>query len=428
MDNKNIGPNGNRYKDVTEDIKEIDSEKEENVDEDSPENIEAEIKKEEKLAKEQFRAKIVKMMGVIVIIIIIIILIGFIISLTSKKNYSYAEVEDVMKEAAKSYFVDNEKKLPTSKVKISSDVLAEEGYMNTLDKYLSNQTCSGEVIVENTGNKTYSYTSYLNCGEDYTTTELYKKVLDKKNIVTDGYGLYSYNSGYVYRGKDVNNYVKFDGTSGLWRIVKVNSNNEITLIQDDLSVNSYVWDERYNNRLEDTYGINDFKNSTVSTVIPKVYNNNLTDDADSDYYYYEEEPKLFTKNIKAKLLKFNSCVGKRADNELSRDGGPECSEVIETKISLLPVYDYLNASLDPDCTNTVSPSCQNYNYLAINGGFWLSNGVSTDNSMVYLVDYQGTVTSAYANSDEKLRLVVRVGKDMMIEKGNGSKKKPYVIR
>ena len=152
MDNKNIGPNGNRYKDVTEDIKEIDSEKEENVDEDSPENIEAEIKKEEKLAKEQFRAKIVKMMGVIVIIIIIIILIGFIISLTSKKNYSYAEVEDVMKEAAKSYFVDNEKKLPTSKVKISSDVLAEEGYMNTLDKYLSNQTCSGEVFVENTGN------------------------------------------------------------------------------------------------------------------------------------------------------------------------------------------------------------------------------------------------------------------------------------
>ena len=49
MDNKNIGPNGNRYKDVTEDIKEIDPEKEENVDEDSPENIEAEIKKEEKL-------------------------------------------------------------------------------------------------------------------------------------------------------------------------------------------------------------------------------------------------------------------------------------------------------------------------------------------------------------------------------------------
>lgn len=428
MDNKNIGPNGNRYKDVTDDIKEIDPEKEENVDEDSPENIEAEIKKEEQLAKEQFRARIIKMMGVIVIIIIVIILIGFIISLTSKKNYTYAEMEDVMKDAAKSYFVDNEKKLPTSKVKISADVLAEEGYMKTLDKYLTNQSCSGEVIVENTGNKTYSYTSYLNCGENYVTTELYKKVLDKKNIVTDGYGLYSYNGGYVYRGKDVNNYVKFEGTSGVWRIVKISSNNEITLIQNDLSINSYVWDERYNNRLEDTYGINEFKNSNVSTAIQKVYNNSLTDDADSDYYYYEEEPKLFSKNIKAKLLKFNACVGTRADNELSRDGGPECSEMVEAKVSLLPVYDFLNASLDPDCTNTVAPSCQNYNYLAAEGGFWLANGVSSDNAMVYLVDYQGYVNSTYANSDQKLRLVVRVGTDMMIEKGNGTRKNPYVIR
>lgn len=427
MDNKNIGPNGNRYKDVTDDIKEFDPEKDESVDEDSPENIETEIKKEEKLAKEQFRARIVKMMGVMIVIIIIIILIGLIISLTSKKNYSYAEVEDVMKEAAKSYFVDNEKKLPTSRVKISSDVLAEEGYMNTLDKYLSNQTCSGEVIVENTGNKTYSYTSYLDCGDDYVTTELYKKILNEKNIVTDGYGLYSYNGGYVYRGKDVNNYVKFDGTSGLWRIVKVNSNNEITLIQNDLSINNFIWDERYNNRVDDNYGINQYKNSNISTIIEKVYNNNLTDDADSDYYY-EDEPKLFTKNIKAKLLKFNACVGTRATNELSRDGGPECSEMLETKVSLLPVYDFLNASLDPDCTNTISPSCQNYNYLVTEGGYWLANGVSDDNSMVYLVDYQGYVNTAYANKEDKLRLVVRVGKDMMIEKGNGTKKKPYVIR
>ena len=430
MDN-NIGPNSNRFKDnLKEETHDTIDQEVDEIEED-PEKLEEEIKKEEKLAKEQFRARIVKMMGVVIIIIIIIVLIGFIISLTSKKNYTYAEVEDIMKNAAENYFADNKKKLPSStsqKVEIHDSVLAEEEYMKTLDKYLQSDSCSGKVVVQKNDTNSYRYTSYLDCGDIYQTTELYKKVLDKKNIVTEGYGLYQYNGGYVYRGKDVNNYVKFEDSDVLWRIIKVNTDNEVTLVQDETTINSFVWDERYNNALEDTLGINTYQNSSVSTVINKIYNNKLNDDSESDYIYYDDEPAIFTKSIRAKLLKFRFCVGKRSSTDTSKDGSPECSEIVETKVSLLPVYDFLNASLDPNCSTTTSPDCQNYNYLTNEGGYWLANGSTEDTASVYAVTSQGYISDYYANSEQSLKLVVRVGSDMMIEKGKGTKKSPYVIR
>jgi DNA-binding transcriptional MerR regulator len=38
--------------------------------------------------------------------------------------------------------------------------------------------------------------------------ELYSKIVNPENIVTSGYGLYSVNGSYVFRGEKVNNYVK----------------------------------------------------------------------------------------------------------------------------------------------------------------------------------------------------------------------------
>ncbi len=433
MDNK-IGPNGNRFKEINEEIsedenKEVEAEYEEEDLHD--ENLEEEIKKEEKLAKDQFRAKLVKMMGVIIIVIIIIVLIGFIISLTSKKNYTYVEVEDIMKEAAQSYFSDHKKKLPSTisqKVEIHDKVLAEEEYMKTLDKYLYTDLCSGKVVVQKSNQNSYSYTAYLDCGSDYTTTELYKKVLDKKNIVTEGYGLYSYNGGYVYRGSDINNYVKFEDNDKIWRILKINSNHEITLVQNEGSINSFPWDNRYNHSFDDNLGINTYQNSFISVIVDRLYNNRINDESDSDYLYYNEEPTIFTKKIRSKLLKFKSCVGKRSSSDTSKDGSPECSEIIESKVALLPVYDFLNASLDPNCKTTKVPDCQNYNYLTNEGNYWLANGMTEDTASVYFVNSQGYIEDSYANSEQGIRLVIRIGSDMMIEKGKGTKKSPYVIR
>lgn len=426
---KNIGPNSNRFKEINEDIKE-EKKEEEIYQEDDDERLEEDIKKEESMAKERFRTKIIKMMGVIIVVIIIIVLIGFIISLTSKKNYSYQEVEDMMKKAAEGYFSSHDNKLPSKasqKVEIDHSVLEEEKYMKPLEKYF-NDRCTGKVVVQKKEGTTYSYTTYLDCGDSYKTTELYKKVLNKNKIVTEGYGLYQYNGGYVYRGSNVDNYVKFEDSDIVWRILKMNSSNEITLVQNETTINSFSWDERYNNALEDNIGINTYKNSLISTIVDKLYHNKLKDDSDSDYLYYDDEPTIFTKNIRSKLLTFRSCIGKRSSSDTSRDGTPECSETIDTKVSLLPVYDFLNASLDPNCKTTISPDCQNYNYLTYDSGYWLANGSTLDTASVYSVGNQGYVQDYYANSQQGLKLVIRVGSDVMIEKGKGTKENPYIIR
>lgn len=421
---KNIGPNSNRFKDIKkEEKKEEETFQEEN-------DLEEDIKKEESMARERFRTKIVKMMIVIFVVMMIIILIGLIISLTSKKNYSYQEVEDIMKEAAEDYFSSHDEKLPkktSQKVEIDHSILEEEKYMKPLEKYLKNG-CSGKVVVQKKEAKSYSYTTYLDCGENYQTTELYKKLLDKDTIVTEGYGLYQYNGGYVYRGSQLDNYVRFEDNDTVWRILKMSSNHEITLVQNETTINSFSWDERYNNSLEDNLGINTYKNSLISMVVEKLYHNKLKDDSDSDYLYYDDEPTIFTKNIRSKLLSFRSCVGKRSSSDTSRDGTPECSETVDTKVSLLPVYDFLNASLDPNCKTTTSPDCQNYNYLVHNNGYWLANGSTLDTASVYFVGNQGYIQDYDANNQQRIRLVIRVGRDVMIVKGKGTKKNPYIIR
>ena len=431
---KNLGPDNNRYKDMQEKLN--DSEKVEELDaeieEDDSEDIEAEIKKNEKLAKKQFRDRLVKMMFVIVIVVVIILVIGFIVSLVSKKDYTYTEVENILTSAAKSYFSDHKSKLPATtsqKVEISDTVLTAGEYMKPMSDYISSDTCSGKVLVQKSDEEGYDYIAYLDCGENYQTIELYKKIVDNKNIVTDGYGLYALNDGYAYRGKEVDNYVKFSDSDLLWRIIKINSSNEITLISDDTTENSFTWDDRYNNLSEENSGINKYKNSEISIFIDKIYHNKLNDDSD-DSYYFTEETFTFSKKTKAKMLTFKACVGNRSTSDTTRDGSVECSEVVDTKVSLLPVYDFINASLDPNCTTAIAPDCQNYNYLSINNrsSYWLANGVTEDTYHVYGVDESGYIDKHYANKEKRLKLVIHLGDDVMVESGKGTKKNPYIIR
>ena len=60
----------------------------------------------------------------------------------------------------------------------------------------------------------------------------YDEIKNKKNLVSSGYGLYLYNDEYIYRGSNVNNYVKFSDSERIFRIVKVTKNNEVVLIQE----------------------------------------------------------------------------------------------------------------------------------------------------------------------------------------------------
>lgn len=377
---------------------------------------------------DEFRSKMIKMFGIVILALIVVLIIGFIISLFTKKNYTYAEVEDIMKNASINYFNDNKNKLPKDKseiVEVDSNVLANNKYMKTLDKYLKNSSCSGKVSVEKLDKKSYNYTPILSC-KDYTTTKLYTEITKKDNIVTDGFGLYSMNNEYVYRGSNVNNYIKFSDSDILWRIIKTTTNGEIVLITDSITNNSFGWDERYNSQLENNNGIGIYKNSNIENELHKIYNNKISSSSPETFYSYDEI-EFLTKDDKTKLVEFNSCVGPRSESDTTKDGSTECKVIVKTKISMLPIYDFLNASLDVNCTSTKKQDCQNYNYLATKDSYWMVTP-SDQPAEIYSVLSPGYIESFYANTTSSLRPVVHLSENVMLEKGKGTKDNPYVIR
>lgn len=421
-------------KDVTEEEK-LDSEEiteEEDRGEDPQEKINN-IKKNKNipassLSNNDFRSKMIKMFGIVIGGLIIILVVGFIISLIVGKKYNYAMVEDEMKNAAVNYFKDNKNKLPKNTeevVEISTTVLANNKYMKTLDKYLKDTSCSGKVSIEKVDDKSYSYTPTLTC-KNYTTTNFYDEITSDGNVVTEGFGVYNINNEYVYRGNDVNNYVKFSDSDKLWRVVKVTSNNEVVLISNDKTRNKFIWDERYNNQYEDKYGLNIYKNSHISSILKKLYNNSLNDDEDE--IYSNQELEILTKAEKTKVVEFDACVGTRSDADTSKDGSVECQTVEKTKMSLLSTNDFINASLDSNCNSVTKPDCQNYNYLITDYNYWLINGSSDKSSKVYMVTSSGSVRSSYANFESYARVVIHLSENVMLEKGKGTKDNPYVVR
>lgn len=364
-----------------------------------------------------FRKKILKIFAIIFAVMVGFLLILFIVSLIFKKNYSYAEIEDVMKNSAIKFYEDNKKELPKDEnrgVMIESDTLIESGYMKEFSKYSkSAMSCKGTVTVKKSG-EDYIYTPKLDCGEDYITTALNEYILKEQSVITNGYGLYSMNNSYVFRGEKVDNYLSLD--NAIWRIVKINSDGTMMLILNDkISVKS-DWDNRYNIEKKYEFGVNDYSKSRIKERLDKYYNGEF------------EKEIILSDNDKLKLTTFNACVGKRNSLDASRDGSVECSQILEKQsISLLPVYDYINASVDVNCNNTISPSCQNYNYLNNDYSWWLSTAPTTDTYSVYYV-VSGVVEVTKASLHKVIRPVIYLRNDVLYVSGDGTESSPYVVR
>ena len=407
------------------DDKELNSVEDEEILDDDEEKLQKKLEvNDTRNDDNEFREKIISMFKIVLLALVIILVLGFIISLFTRKKYTYSSVEDVMKNAAIDYFKDNSGKLPKTDdqiVQVGVDVLVNGHYMKKLDHYLKEDNCSGKVNVERATTTTYNYTPILSCGK-YTTTALVDVVRKKDNIVNDGYGVYYINNEYVYRGLKVDNYVKFNDSSVLWRIVKVNSDNEAVLISDTKSKNKFPWDSRYNNSVGDTSGIGIFNNSEISSILNSIYNNTL-DDEDN---YYSTELSFLTNYDKTKVVEFDSCVGTRSEEDTTKDGSTECAVQTKTKMSLLPVYDFMNASIDSNCISSVRPDCQNYNYLNSNYAYWLANGSEERSNRVYAVS--SYVYSKVANASLPIRPVIHLNQNAMVEKGKGTITNPYIIR
>ena len=346
-------------------------------------------------------------------IVIVIILFGgaFVYNKFFYKR-SYSEIEEIMVSSAKNYLSKNKKNYPKNyneEFVLSDRDLVAADEMKDISSYLKDETsdCTGKVTVTNINGK-YRYTPTLSCGSKYQTIKFIDYIKKVVPIVSNGNGLYNMNDELVYRGDSVKNYIQFDNHT--YRIVKF-SGDSASIIYTERASN-VVWDDRYNAQKKDLVGINDYSVSRIKDTVDNFYQKNITS------------------NGKMLVVAHSLNIGKRAINDTDKTLGLEKSAMIENQfIGLLSLGDYLNASLDSNCTTSVSPSCMNYNYLSkFRLPWWTVTGVNDNTYQVYRVAEQGSSEEVSASGKGYIRPVISLSKDALYVSGTGSKADPYVVK
>lgn len=346
--------------------------------------------------------------GVGSIVILIIFLLILKIAVGSRVNSK--QFESRLKKAAINYYEEHPDKLPKTSgntIMISIDELVKNGNLKSPDKLLDKGlTCEGNVKVSN-NNGYYLYQPVIKCSDEYETDLLYKKILNDNPVVTSGNGLYKINDYHLFRGEDLNNYVKFSDMN--FQIIKINSDNTIRMLLID-NIEATVWDDRYNTQKQDSVGKNDYSISRIKDTLNNYFEGNET----------------FTDEEKSLIVPQTLCVGARNENSIINNGSIECSKKIENQpLGLLQVNEYMLASIEPTCKYLYDSQCTNYNYLANINNLWTITPNSANTHQVYKVS--GYVYVNNASIEAQPKFVVTISSDALFSGGTGTEEDPYII-
>lgn len=393
-----------------------------------------------------------KMIKYICILVGLLIAVFFVMWLSSQlsgkgssKKYTYSDVEDKIVSAAKKYVDDNPGILPTAigtSTILSTSALIDKGYLNELSSYIKDEvSCNGSVEIYAADNNVYNYIPELICGTKYETTKLVDKVLTDNNYgEVQGPGLYlrvdgkfvdDYNDlivnvgiddfEYIFRGDSVNNYVKID--ENVWRIVSIDSYNNMLMIFNNHAQKVSAWDDRYNSDYNKNQGINNYSlnkvDSRIKTVVDEFYAGKIPLE---DRVEYSDKTKYLTTAM-------DLCIGKRSSTSSDLNGTEECSVILEDqKVGLLPAYYYMSASLDPGCNSIVSKNCGNFNYLSDFDDYWWLLTANSDNTNEAYAVSKMYAESALCSNKTSVKPIIKIGSRAIYESGNGSMEDPYVIK
>ena len=345
-----------------------------------------------------------------ILIIVILAIIGLIILSILSKRYDYLEIENMLVDSSKAYLINHKEISLTEEdnsYEIDATSLINEEYLKDFSKLSRDTNCNATVTVTYNHGE-FRYKPILTC-DNYETKVFKDVLLEKENVVEDGDGLYKLDEVYRYKGDYVNNYFNFANKT--WRLFKIENNKLYLVLADTINDknSNYVYDDRYNYDLESDKGLNDYDASRIKDTLTNYYNNDF-------------------KDYKAYIVNHNACKNTRSEKDTDFIGAIDCFTTTNVPISLMAVYDFISASRDSLCLDTMSPNCSNYNYLTIaKNKWWLMNGTNENSGKVYYVNQSGDLDLDYASSKKYLRYVITLPDDVIYKDGNGTQNKPYTI-
>ena len=352
------------------------------------------------------------------IFMLIIIFLMVVVSCSSKgRTYSYEEIEQILVQNTKKYYGYN-KDLPAinQKMEISMTDLVNKGVIKSISEYTQDEitSCSAKVTIYN-NNGYYLYVPSINCGDKYKSKTLYDTLIND-NLTESGNGLYKVNNEYIFKGDNVNNYIKLG--NALYRVISINDDGTIRIIERKRNnSNITTWDDRYNSEENRNYGINNYYVNGLSSRL-----------RDKIIEIYEGD--TYSNEIKAYFVSKESCIGKRSINELENTGVYECSVKSDKyPISTIALYEYFRASLDTNCSGIENEACKNYNYFSDSlNNFWT---ITADKDSTYRAFkiFSGSVELATVSNITGINIVTTLTNDVLINnEGNGSLNNPYIIK
>lgn len=199
-------------------------------------------------------------------------------------------------------------------------------------------------------------------------------ILNNSSFVYEGEGIYLINGSNIYKGENVNNYIKYSNL--LWRILRINEDKSLDIILED-SVNSLKW------------------------------NNTITEYSKSDINMYLND--VFLKNINKDLIT-NTSVCKDIIDDVAKIS---CNEIDSSNyVRLLTIDEFLNSKIE-DKT-----------FISNDNNIWLSSRGSNNAWTI-----NGTSLSyAEVNNAYNVKPVVTLKNSNQISSGTGSKEEPYIIK
>lgn len=229
----------------------------------------------------------------------------------------------------------------------------------------------------------YYYRKFNKKTESGETLQLLSSMIRNNNAEVEiGDGLYNIGNEFIFKGKNVNNYLMYSGL--MWRIVKINNDGSINLVTDKI-MNEFMWGTDNSN----------YKTSEIRKWL------NKTDDNTGIFYENLYNPDEYLKKTVVCLNQVSSLSSFKCDDILNDD-----------YVGLLSTIDYTNSMVDDET------------YLNINNEYWLST--LSQNNMSWFVDSdklsKSKVTDSYG-----IRPTITLNSTVYYETGDGTKENPYKI-